>query len=100
MEFLKQKLSSRKLWAAVVAAVSSIVAALCGEQLTPEVVDALGYVTAAAAAYIFCEGSVDAVRLIADAIKEKYAIPSVSDIVADIKAAEAAEECDDPASEN
>ena len=69
MEFLKQKLSSRKLWAAIIAAASAIVAAIFGDQLTPEIVDAIVTVTRAAIAYIFGEGAVDIARIIAAAMK-------------------------------
>lgn len=68
MEILKQKLSSRKLWAAIIAGVASLVAALCGESLTPEIVGALDCVVTASIAYIFGEGAVDIARIIADAI--------------------------------
>ena len=62
MEKLKQKLSSRKLWAGMLAVAASIVAMCMGESLTPEIVDALEVLTAACAAYIFGEGIVDAAR--------------------------------------
>ena len=41
MEKLKQKLSSRKLWAAVASALLCVIAAFYGEELTPEVVEVL-----------------------------------------------------------
>lgn len=69
MEKLKEKLSSRKLWAAIIAAASAIVAAVFGDQLTPEMVDAIETVTRAAIAYIFGEGAVDIARIIAAAMK-------------------------------
>ncbi len=68
MEKLKQKLSSRKLWAAVVSAILCIVAACFGEGLTPEVVEVLKYAVIAGVTYIFGEGIVDVARQVADAI--------------------------------
>lgn len=67
MSTLKQKLSSRKLWAAILAAGVSIAAALFGDSLTPEIVSALKGVVSSAVAYIFGEGAVDIARLIAAA---------------------------------
>jgi hypothetical protein len=69
MEFLKQKLSSRKLWAAAASGVLCIVAAAFGDQLTPEIVDVLQYAVIAGVTYIFGEGIVDVARQVADAIK-------------------------------
>ncbi len=69
MEKLKQKLSSRKLWAAVASGVLCIVAACFGDQLTPEIVDVLQYAVIAGVTYIFGEGIVDVARQVADAIK-------------------------------
>ena len=68
MEKLKQKLSSRKLWAAIASAILCIVAACFGEELTPEVVDVLRYAVAACMTYIFGEGIVDVARQVADAL--------------------------------
>lgn len=68
-EKLIQKLSSRKLWAAILAGVGAVLVALVGEDLAPEVVDALKAGISAAIAYIFGEGLVDSCRLIAEAIK-------------------------------
>ena len=72
MEKLKQKLSSRKLWAAIIAVVVVLLAMLLGDTLTPEIVAALECVIGAAVAYIFGEGAVDIARVIADAIKKAY----------------------------
>lgn len=68
MEKFKEKLSSRKLWAAVLAGVAALVAACFGEELTPEIVSALKCAVTAAIAYIFGEGAVDVARLIAAAL--------------------------------
>ena len=76
MQNLKSKLSSRKLWAAILAAVSSIVVAFFGDQITPEVIGALECVVTAAVAYIFGEGVVDVARVIAEAIS-KLKLPPV-----------------------
>lgn len=62
MEKLKQKLSSRKLWAGILAAAASVAAIFMGENLTPEIVDALKALVAACAVYIFGEASVDFAR--------------------------------------
>ncbi len=69
MEKLKQKLSSRKLWAAVASALLCVIAAFYGEKLTPEVVEVLKYAVAAGVTYIFGEGIVDVARQVADAMK-------------------------------
>ena len=67
MEKIKQKLASRKLWAAILAGAAALIAALCGEELSPETVSALRCAVTAAVAYIFGEGAVDAARLLAAA---------------------------------
>ena len=69
MEKLKQKLSSRKLWAAVASGALCVIAVFCGEELTPEALDALKYAVIAGVTYIFGEGIVDVARQIADAMK-------------------------------
>ena len=72
MEKLKQKLSSRKLWAAVIAVIVVLAVSLFGEELTPETVSALECVVGAAVAYIFGEGAVDIARIVAEAVKRAY----------------------------
>ena len=72
MEKLKQKLSSRKLWAAIIAVIVVLAVSLLGEELTPETVSALECVVGAAIAYIFGEGAVDIARVIAEAVKRAY----------------------------
>ena len=72
MEKLKQKLSSRKLWAAIIAVIVVLAVSLLGEELTPEIVAALECVVGAAVAYIFGEGAVDVARVIAEAVKKAY----------------------------
>lgn len=59
---LRQKLSSRKLWAAILTAGVSLAAVFLGDSLTPEIVSALKCAAAAAIAYIFGESTVDAAR--------------------------------------
>lgn len=76
MNTLKQKLTSRKLWAAVLAVISAIIVALCGEEITPEVVSALKCAVTAAIAYIFGEGAVDVAREIAAAVKKASDAPA------------------------
>lgn len=83
MEFLRQKLGSRKLWAAVAAAVICIVSALMGEEITPEYVEILRYAVTACVAYIFGESAVDIMRQIVAAVREKYAIPDVGELIGD-----------------
>ena len=72
MEKLKQKLSSRKLWAAIIAVIVVLAVTILGEELTPEIVAALECVVGAAVAYIFGEGAVDVARVIAEAVKKAY----------------------------
>lgn len=84
MEKLKQKLSSRKLWAAIASAILCIVAACFGEELTPEVVEVLKYAVAACVTYIFGEGIVDVAR-------QAYAIPDLSEIIEECKASDSEE---------
>ena len=83
MEFLKQKLGSRKLWAAVAAAVICVVSAVMGEEITPEYVDLLHYAVTACIAYIFGESAVDVLRQIVEAVRAKYEIPDVSELMRD-----------------
>lgn len=74
MNDLKNKLSSRKLWAAIVAVLVVILTVFVGEDLTPELTSALECIVFTAVAYIFGEGAVDIARVIADAIKKAYAV--------------------------
>lgn len=63
----RQKLSSRKLWAAVLAAVFSIVAAFFGEELPAEMINVLKTGIYGLIAYIFGEGVVDVARIFGQA---------------------------------
>lgn len=72
MEILKNKLTSRKLWAAILAVLVVMSTIVFGNELTPELVSALECVVFAAIAYIFGEGAVDVARVIAEAIKKAY----------------------------
>ena len=81
MEFLKQKLGSRKLWAAVAAAVICVVSAVMGDEITQEYVDLLHYAVTACIAYIFGESAVDVLRQIVEAVRAKYEIPDVSELM-------------------
>lgn len=83
MEFLKQKLGSRKLWAAIAAAAICVVSAVMGEELTPEYVEILHYAVTACVAYIFGESAVDVLRQIVEAVRAKYEIPDVADLLGD-----------------
>ena len=99
MEKLKQKLSSRKLWAAVIAVIVVLAVSLLGEELTPEIVSALECVVGAAVAYIFGEGAVDIARIVAEAVKRAYA--AAYEVVEEVSGAEktkrihTAETCDE-----
>lgn len=70
----KQKLSSRKLWAAVLSVVLMCVSAVFGEEMTDEVAEVLKTAVYGLIAYIFGEGIVDAAREVGagkvDAAKE------------------------------
>lgn len=59
----KQKLSSRKLWCALISAVLGIVIAVFGEELPADTVDLIEKGIYAMIAYIFGESVVDAVRV-------------------------------------
>ena len=59
----KQKLSSRKLWCALISAVLGIVIAVFGEELPADTVDLIEKGVYAMIAYIFGESVVDAVRV-------------------------------------
>ena len=60
----KQKLSSRKLWAAVAAAILAVIAAVFGGELSAETVDMIKTGIYGLVAYIFGEGAVDVARVI------------------------------------
>lgn len=62
MNALKQKLSSRKLWIGLLAIIASLVTMCLGEEMTPEITDALKYLVSACGCYIFGESIVDAAR--------------------------------------
>ncbi len=59
METLKRKLSSRKLWAAIITVGLSAAVIFLGDELSEDIVDALKCAAAAAVAYIFGESAVD-----------------------------------------
>lgn len=62
MEILKQKLTSRKLWAAIIAAVITVITGLFSEELTPETVELTSKAVVALCVYIFGESIVDVAR--------------------------------------
>ncbi len=66
----KQKLSSRKLWAAILAAGFAVAVALFGEELDAETVDVLKTGIYGLIAYIFGEGVVDAARVLGQSKKD------------------------------
>ena len=59
----KQKLSSRKLWCALISAVLGVVIAIFGEELPADTVELIEKGIYAMIAYIFGETVVDAVRV-------------------------------------
>ena len=59
----KQKLTSRKLWCALISAVLGVVIAVFGEEIPADTVDLIEKGIYAMIAYIFGESFVDAVRL-------------------------------------
>ncbi len=63
----KQKLSSRKLWAAALAAVLAILAAVLGEEIPADAVDVIRTGIHVLIAYIFGESAVDIARIFGDA---------------------------------
>lgn len=65
----KRKLSSRKLWAAVIAAVLAVIAAVFGGDLEPETVDMIKAGIYSLVAYVFGEGAVDVARVIGTSAK-------------------------------
>ena len=60
----KQKLTSRKLWAAVLCAVFAAVTAIFGDELDAEAVEMLKTGIYGLIAYIFGEGVVDVARIV------------------------------------
>ena len=64
----KQKLSSRKLWAAVLCAVFALVTAFFGDEISPEAVGVLEKGIYGLIAYIFGEGAVDVAKIVGDAV--------------------------------
>lgn len=81
MEKLKQKLSSRKLWIAVIGIVIGLAAAFGIEE--NDYAQIAGMVTSAISVigYIFGEAKVDAAR-------QAYEIPDLSEIIEECKASE------------
>ncbi len=61
---LREKLTSRKFWAAILAAVGALICALIGDGLSGETVSALRCGVSALIAYIFGEGAVDLARVL------------------------------------
>ncbi len=62
MQTWKEKLSSRKLWAAILTAALSVSVIFMGDGMSPEITEALKCAAAAAVAYIFGESAVDISR--------------------------------------
>lgn len=81
MESIKQKLSSRKLWAAVAAAVITILTAIFKDDITSETAALIGQGVIALCCYIFGEGIVDAARLIWSEVIKKT--PDAQDNISD-----------------
>lgn len=85
MNLILQKLSSRKLWVALLASALCMVTAYYGEELTPETVDIIKTAVGAGVAYIFGESAVDIFRQIAETMKGKHTqtVESENTIVGD-----------------
>ncbi len=60
----KEKLWSRKFWAAVLAAVFALIVTLAGEELPMEMVEVFRTGIYGLIAYIFGEGAVDVARVV------------------------------------
>lgn len=65
-----QKLTSRKLWCAILAAIVTVLVGLFGDALTPETAEIVRYGIYALIAYIFGESAVDIARQIAEKVKD------------------------------
>lgn len=66
---LKEKLTSRKFWAALAAAVMATLLSLFGEQMDPSLLEAISSTVKVLIAYICGESAVDITRQIASAIR-------------------------------
>lgn len=66
MEKIAQKLTSRKMWAAVAAAVLCVLTAVFGESIPPEMAEYIRTGAHALIAYIFGEAAVDVAREISN----------------------------------
>ena len=66
----KEKLTSRKFWAAIITFVTTVLVAFGVPQITTEQVTAIIAATSAVVAYILGEGLVDSVRIKTES--EKY----------------------------
>ena len=71
MNEITRKLSSRKLWAAIIAAAATFCTAMFKEQLDAETVDLIGKGVVALCVYIFGEGIADAAGAIFGEVKKK-----------------------------
>jgi|GEM_PF-1868841 len=71
MNTLKTKLTSRKLWAAILAIVATLFVALFRENIPTDVADLVGKGVLALCVYIFGEAGVDIARIIWNAATEK-----------------------------
>lgn len=72
-----QKLTSRKLWCAVLAAIVTVLVGIFGEALTPEMAEIIQYGICALIAYIFGESAVDIARQIAEKLKDMVGVEAV-----------------------
>ena len=66
----KQKLSSRKLWAAAAAAVLAVIAAVFGGEFSAETADMIKTGIFSLVAYVFGEGAVDVARILGEGKQE------------------------------
>lgn len=72
-----QKLTSRKLWCAVLAAAVTVLVGIFGEGLTPEMAEIIRCGIGALIAYIFGESAVDIARQIAEKLKGMIGVDAV-----------------------
>ncbi len=68
---IARKLTSRKLWAAIIAVAATFATAMFKEQLDSETVELIGKGVVALCVYIFGEGITDAARTIFGEVKKE-----------------------------
>lgn len=79
MEFLKQKLSSRKLWACIVGVIVGIATIFGLDQNIITTISGTATILGSVASYIFAEGKIDAARISSAVSAIKDAVDVVQD---------------------